>query len=79
MTIDRSPAAIQAARAAAALTMQQAADLLGLSGKSRWAEWERPRDAKGAREPSLAIWNLFLLLTDQHPEWSLKRREATTS
>lgn len=40
----------------------QAAELVGLGDKARWAEYER-----GARSPDAARWALFLLATGQHP------------
>lgn len=53
---------IAAARHAVGLSQAQAAELVGLGDKARWAEYER-----GARAPDAARWALFLLATDQHP------------
>lgn len=57
-----TPGEIAAARQAAGLSQAQAAELVGLSDKARWSEYER-----GARSPDAARWALFLLATGQHP------------
>ena len=54
------PDEIRAARGT--MTQYQAAEAAGLSGPVRWAHYE-----SGARRPSAAIWELFLLRTGQHP------------
>lgn len=59
---DPTPGEIAAARQAAGLSQAQAAELVGLGDKARWAEYER-----GARSPDAARWALFLLATGQHP------------
>lgn len=57
-----TPEQIAAARQSAGLSQAQAAELVGLGDKARWAEYERR-----ARAPDAARWALFLLATDQHP------------
>lgn len=55
-------AEVRAARDELALTLAQAAEIAGLGAGPRWAEYE-----SGARHPSPAVWELFLLRTGQHP------------
>lgn len=59
---DPTPQVVLAARQAAGLSQAQAAELVGLSDKARWSEYER-----GSRSPDAARWALFLLATGQHP------------
>ena len=66
-----TPEAIAAARAAAGHTQAQAAALVGLSRRDRWSEMET-----GKRPMDLARWELYLLLTNQHPVWRLVKRAA---
>lgn len=62
---------IRASRAAAGLTQDAAANLIGLSTQSRWAEYET-----GVRLPGAALWELWLLLVDQHPTLTVRRRRT---
>lgn len=64
-----SPQEIAEARARAGHTQEQAAALVGLSRRDRWSEYER-----GIRPMDPARWELYLLLTDQHPELKTTRR-----
>ena len=64
-----SPVVIRIARSAAGLTQAAAAALVYLGSQSRWAEYEN-----GTTRPDEARWELFLLLTDQHPEYALRRK-----
>lgn len=66
-----SPDEIMAARLAAGHTQDEAARLVHLSRRDRWSEFER-----GIRPIEPARWELYLLLTDQHPTWRLARRRA---
>lgn len=66
---EATPEAALAARQAAGLSQAQAAELVGLGDKARWAEYER-----GARAPDAARWALFLLATSQHPKFRLAKR-----
>jgi len=62
------PVCVAAARKAAGQSTQKAADLLGIS-RAQWARYE------GARAESTSIppdrFALYLLLTDQHPDFVL--------
>lgn len=64
-----TPKAVTVARKSAGLTQAQAAELVGLGDKARWAEYER-----GARAPDAPRWALFLLATGQHPKFRLTAR-----
>lgn len=64
-----TPEQIAAARQSAGLSQAQAAELVGLGDKARWAEYER-----AARAPDAARWALFLLATSQHPKFRLAKR-----
>lgn len=64
-----SPAVITIARTAAGLSQAEAAHLVHLQAQPRWAEYEN-----GKRRPDLARWELFLLLTNQHPNFRLTTR-----
>jgi transcriptional regulator with XRE-family HTH domain len=57
-----SPLVLAHARESAGLTQAQAAATVYLSGQTRWAEYE-----SGARNIDPARYELFLLLTGQHP------------
>jgi putative transcriptional regulator len=64
-----NPKGIKAARLAAGLTQQEAADLVGLP-QPRWSEYEA-----GKRRPRRAQWEMFLLLTGQHRDLEVRLRE----
>lgn len=57
-----SSAMVLAGRLQSGLSQKQAARLVHLSGYQRWAEYERGTHAMDA-----ARWELFQLLTWQHP------------
>ena len=57
-----TPAEILKARQTAGLSQSAAAALVHLRSGMRWSEYER-----GARNIDPAKWQLFLLLTGQHP------------
>lgn len=61
-----TPELVRQARDLAGLSQADAAALVGLSDKARWAEYER-----GVRSPDVARWALFLLAVGQHPAASL--------
>ena len=65
-----TPAEVREARARAAHTQADAADLVNLSGSGKWSEYER-----GARRMDWCRWTLYLLLTDQHPRALLTQRD----
>lgn len=60
---------VKAARRAAALSQLDAANKIGLGSPQRWSEFEN-----GHARIDPARWMLFLLLTDQHPEFEMKER-----
>lgn len=62
MTPAPAPEAIRAAREAAGQSQAQAAGLVHLRSPMRWSEYER-----GVRQIDAARWELYLLLTGQHP------------
>lgn len=75
LTTDDKPApeAVKHARLESGMSQKQAAELVHLSGYQRWAEYER-----GTHAMDLARWELFLLLTGQHPTLvSSPKRSAT--
>ncbi len=59
------------ARDAVGLTQREAAALVGLGSNCRWAEYESAR-----RTIDPARFALFLLLTDQHSEYQITRKES---
>lgn len=61
-----TPAEILQARTAAGLSQSAAAALVHLSSGLRWSEYER-----GVRNIDPARWELFLLLTGQHPRFAV--------
>lgn len=78
-----SPKEIRAARKAAGLTQAQATTLVseaqGTSAYRVWQAWETPVSQGNHRPIPLLVWEMFLLLTEQHPTLNLtrKRRPAT--
>ncbi len=66
-----TPAEILQARTAAGLSQAQAASLVHLGSAVRWSEYER-----GVRVIDPARWELFQLLTGQHPRLSVVAKHA---
>lgn len=66
-----TPEAVRQARERAGHTQAQAAALVHLSSNVRWAEAER---AGGLGLRDMAKWELYLLLTQQHPTLSCTAR-----
>lgn len=66
-----SATVIKIARTAAGLTQAGAAELVHLRAVQRWNEYER-----GTRQIDLARWELFLLLTGQHPNYRVEANES---
>lgn len=65
-----TPEDVRAARKRAGLNQAEAAELVGVAEKEprkTWASYELPRDSANARTISRATWELFLMLTGQHP------------
>lgn len=73
-----TPAEVKAARKAAKLTQADAALLVADVSETRaertWQNYEATLGTKGHRAIPLATWELFLLLTAQHPRLSLAQR-----
>lgn len=65
-------AQVKQARLAAGLSAREAGGLVGVSGLT-WQRWEGQSSRK--TEIPYAAWQLFLLLTEQHPEYRLERKE----
>lgn len=74
-----TPDEILKARKAAGLTQKQAAELVSPARKAGYKTWAGYEMSSGTnrRAIPLATWELFLLLTDQHPGFRLisKREE----
>lgn len=68
-----SPAEVKAARERAGLTPHAAGALISSAEQPRrtWEKWEKERGTVNHREMPQATWELFLLLTDQHPTLTL--------
>jgi DNA-binding transcriptional regulator YiaG len=60
------------ARQQAGLTQQESADILHVDIRT-FQRWEEAASADWAK------WELYLLLTDQHPQWMLKKRKVKPS
>lgn len=72
-----SPDEIRAARKKAGLTQTQAAQLIGNAGDKSYRTWQRfeaPADNPDHRAIHPRMWEMFLLLTDQHPIYRLTKR-----
>lgn len=71
---------IRAARKAAGLTQDQAAALISTAPTARirtWASYEQIAGARPRRSIPLAIWELFLLKTGQHPKFKMVNIKET--
>lgn len=62
---------VKQARLAAGLSAREAGELIGVSGLS-WQRWE----GQSSRQTKIpyAAWQLFLLLTGQHPDFILQKK-----
>ncbi len=73
-----TPDEIKAVRKLAKLTQTEATRLV-TAAKAKpfttWQGYEAPVGSDGHRAIPLATWELFLLLTDQHPDCCLVSRE----
>jgi hypothetical protein len=77
-----TPAQVRQARESAGLTQAQAAQLVSPSEVRpyrTWQNYETPADRSGHRPIPLALWELFLLMTQQHPTMQLQARLATST
>jgi DNA-binding transcriptional regulator YiaG len=68
--VEPAPDAIQSARAQAGHTQTEAGRLVGGTLRT-WQDWEH-----GKRPMPHAAWELYRLLTGQHPEWVLQPRNS---
>ena len=64
-----TPAQIRAARESAMLTQTEAAQLVH-SSRSSWAQWEAGEDRSTHRAMHPAMWELFLIKTNQHEKFN---------
>lgn len=74
-----SPELVRHARKRAHLTQAQAAALISgakTAAYKTWGAYELPPENRNHRSIPLATWELFLLLTNQHPTLRLGRRAA---
>jgi hypothetical protein len=76
-----TPEQIRAARKRARMSQTQAAQLIsgdaGAKGYRTWQRYEAPLDSNDHRDIPIRLWELFLLLTDQHPTHRLTRRTGS--
>ena len=78
--VQPTPIEIRAARKRAGLTQAEAAQLISpaqVMPYRSWQSYEVAEDKAGTRAIPLASWELFLLLTNQHPTMHLKNGAAT--
>jgi hypothetical protein len=76
-----TPAAIRTARLGAGLSQEGAARLISTAVTSpyrTWQSYEAAADTPAHRAMPRPSWELFLLLTDQHPTFRLNARKART-
>jgi len=75
-----TPTEVRIAREHAGLTQAQAAELVSTAKTKPYRTWSGYEIADienvNARAIPLATWELFLLLTDQHPAMKLSFRKA---
>jgi DNA-binding transcriptional regulator YiaG len=69
-----TPAMVVQARERAKMTQAEAAATVHLGAVSRWGEYEA-----GMRSPDPARFELFLLMTDQHPVYRVAKRRPNGS
>lgn len=72
-----SPSEVRQARENAGLTQSQAAELVSAAKTAAyktWAGYETPEGQGNHRLIPLSTWELFLLLTNQHPTLKLIRK-----
>lgn len=76
-----TPNEVRQARENVLLTQTQAAELVSpaqIAGYKTWAGYETPTGEPGHRSNHRAIplstWELFLLLTEQHPTFKLSKK-----
>ncbi len=62
---------VKQARLAAGLSARDAGELVGVSGLT-WQRWEG-QSSRNTEIP-YAAWQLFLLRTNQHPEYTMQKK-----
>jgi hypothetical protein len=75
-----TPDEVRAARKAAGLTQTQASQVVGPAGDGGFRTWQRyeaPLGTSNHRDIHPGIWELFLLLTNQHPALEVTNRHIT--
>lgn len=74
-----APDDVRQARERANLTQAQAAELVSTAKTApykTWAGYETPEGQQNHRAIPLSTWELFLLLTNQHPFLKLSKKRA---
>jgi hypothetical protein len=73
-----TPEDVRAARESAGMTPDQAGEQVSGAKLPRrtWEKWEKPTETDNYREIPLATWELFLLMTDQHPTLRVTKRRG---
>lgn len=78
-----APQEVRAARKTAGLTQEQAAALVspaqGKSSYRAWQVYEVAVEKPDHRAIPLPTWELFLLLTEQHPSMKLTKKRISTT
>jgi hypothetical protein len=77
-----TPKQIRRARVASGLTQTQAAQCVSAAATKAYRSWqgyEVDVGQKDHRKIPLALWELFLLMTDQHPSLRLQKRVRTAT
>lgn len=73
-----TPEEVRAARKKAGLTQAEAAQVVSpakVMPYRSWQSYEVAEGKPGCRAIPLAIWELFLLMTDQHPDLLVMQRK----
>lgn len=73
-----TPEEVRTARENAGLSPDGAGALVSAAALPRrtWEKWEKPEGTVNFRNMPIATWELFLLLTDQHPTLKLTKRRG---
>ena len=74
-----TPEDVRSARKRAGLSQTDASQLVTDAGAKAYRTWQRyeaPVDSTEHRAVPIGLWELFLLLTDQHPTHRMVSRDA---
>lgn len=77
-----SPDEVRAARKCARLSQTAASQLVSDAGAKAYRTWQRYESPVGStdyRAIPIGLWELFLLLTDQHPTHRMVSRDAAST